>query len=105
VLESTVERRLVRMARKLGGLSLKLHMRGIPDRLILLPFGVLLFVETKQPDKKPRADQLRTHAMLRRMGYCVLVCDGTDWPRILYMMRVRCKLAYGRCKKIPEASF
>lgn len=92
MLERAVEQRLLRTVRRLGGVALKLYQRSEPDRLVLLPHGVVLFVETKRPGKHPRPDQRHAHARLRRLGFCVLVCDGTNWPQILYMIRLRCKV-------------
>jgi hypothetical protein len=93
MLESSVERSFTRLIRRLGGRTIKLKdARGEPDRLVLLRHGVSLFVELKRPGEHPRPDQLRAHHRLRRMGYCVLVYDGTDPTQVLYAMRIRCKV-------------
>lgn len=50
--ESSIEKRLVARARELGGLALKLSPHnavGVPDRLVLLPGGRVVFVECKRP--------------------------------------------------------
>ena len=50
--EKTVERRLRDMVEQHGGLCLKWvcpGWAGVPDRMILLPGGVVLFVEVKRP--------------------------------------------------------
>ena len=44
---------------------------GVPDRLILLPGGQIVFVELKQPGKHERARQDYIHAVLRGMGFTV----------------------------------
>jgi hypothetical protein len=52
LLEKSVEDYLKREVERRGGLCLKLKpegARGIPDRLVLLPNGVVLFVEVKRP--------------------------------------------------------
>ena len=48
---------------------------GMPDRLILLPFGKFAFAELKAPGKKPRPLQLARHRMLRKLGFQVYVLD------------------------------
>ena len=51
-LEKDIEKALVRMIRKHGGLCLKWvcpGWSGVPDRLCLLPGGHVLFVELKRP--------------------------------------------------------
>lgn len=48
--ESVVEGELVKAVRRAGGLCIKLPAflyRGIPDRLVLLPGGLVIFVEMK----------------------------------------------------------
>lgn len=42
--------------------------RGVPDRIVLMPGGVVAFVETKAPGKTERPDQVRVHELLRRLG-------------------------------------
>ena len=49
--EKEVEQALVRSVRKAGGLCMKFTcpgMDGVPDRLVLLPFGKCAFVELKE---------------------------------------------------------
>ena len=51
-LEKDVERRLVQMVERHGGLCLKWTCpgwAGVPDRIILLPWGRVLFCELKRP--------------------------------------------------------
>lgn len=74
MLESEIERKLIKPIRALGGLCLKLECpgyTGMPDRMILLPGGVIRFVETKQPGKKERARQRLVHGVLRLLGFVV----------------------------------
>ena len=55
VLEKEVERKLKDPIKQMGGLCLKFvcpGFTGVPDRIILLPGGRLVFVETKQKGKK-----------------------------------------------------
>ena len=74
MLEKDIEKRLIKPVRALGGLCLKLECpgyTGMPDRLILLPGGRVLFVETKQPGKKERARQVLVQDSLRGLGFTV----------------------------------
>ena len=52
VLEKDIERKLVDMVRSRGGYCLKWvcpGWAGVPDRIVLLPRGRVVFVETKRP--------------------------------------------------------
>lgn len=64
----------------MGGLCLKLlpSLIGIPDRLCLLPGGVVFFVELKAPGQKPRPIQVKRIAQLRRLGFRVEVVDSKE---------------------------
>ena len=85
--EKQIEQKLVTETRKKGGLAVKFvspSFSGMPDRLVLLPHGVMGFVEVKAPGKKPRLLQVSRHAMLREMGFQVFVLDATeDIPGLL----------------------
>ena len=85
--EKQVELKLVTETRKKGGLAVKFvspSFSGMPDRLVLLPHGVMGFVEVKAPGKKPRLLQVSRHAMLREMGFQVFVLDAMeDIPGLL----------------------
>lgn len=51
-LEKDIEQKLVAMVKRHGGLCLKWvcpGWSGVPDRIILLPGGCIMFVETKRP--------------------------------------------------------
>ena len=68
--ESSIERALVNAVKIKGGKCYKLTgYVGIPDRLVLLPGGIVKFVETKRPGEEPRESQLASHAELRRLGF------------------------------------
>lgn len=51
---------------------------GFPDLVILTDNGRVLFVETKIHPRKPTADQLAFHALLRSRGFSVAVCYNFD---------------------------
>lgn len=67
--EKTVEAKLVAAVKAMGGLSPKFispGYDGMPDRLVLLPNGILAFVELKAPGKKLRPLQVRRKAQVGR---------------------------------------
>lgn len=72
--EDTVESHLVKRVKALGGVAVKLMMLpGWPDRLVLLPGAVILFVELKRPHGgKDEPRQPRVQAMLRGLGFTML---------------------------------
>ena len=79
--EKEIEQKLVRRAKKAGGIALKFVSpghAGVPDRLVLLPNGRMGFVEVKAPDKQPRPLQAATHEKLRALGFKVYVLDDPE---------------------------
>lgn len=77
--ESTIERELVKRIKAHGGHAYKFTSpgrRNVPDRLVLLPGGIMCFVELKVPGKKARPGQAREHARLWALGFRVLVIDS-----------------------------
>lgn len=84
--EKLVERELYVLAKKHGGLAIKLSaasLVGVPDRLVLLPPGKVCFVELKTTRKKPTKIQLYFHRKLRVMGFGVHVIDTIEGVRDL----------------------
>ena len=76
--EKQIEQKLVRAARNMGGIALKLvcpGFDGMPDRIVLLQNGHIGFVEVKAPGEKPRPLQLARHGLLQRLGFKVYVLD------------------------------
>ncbi|MBW5406905.1 VRR-NUC domain-containing protein [Morganella morganii] len=86
VREDVIERHLVSEVKKAGGIAYKFvspGQRAVPDRLVLLPGGKVIFVECKAPGEKPRPDQLREHARLFALGHQVVVLDSKNLNKIL----------------------
>lgn len=80
-LEKNVEQALVRRVKALGGLCEKFTSpgrRSVPDRIVTMPDGRIIFVELKAPCKKPTENQLRDHAKRRAMGCDVRVIDTVE---------------------------
>lgn len=79
--ESVIEAYLVRRIKELGGMADKFvspGKRSVPDRLVTLPGGRIVFVELKAPGKKPTENQLRDHERRRSLGCEVLVLDSKE---------------------------
>lgn len=80
-MEKQIEKYLVNEIERLGGLCIKfppLFFRGFPDRIVLLPGALIVFVEMKDKGKKPTRVQLRTHDKLRSLGFRVEVLDSKE---------------------------
>ena len=74
--ERAVESRVVTRADKAGGIAIKLDpsvYAGIPDRLVILPGGIVKFVETKAPNGRPSKLQKHWHMLLHLIGFTVAV--------------------------------
>ena len=81
MLEKTIEHKLAATVKKHGGIAVKFvspNYDGMPDRLVLLPFGKLAFVEVKAPNKKPRPLQKARHRLLQKLGFKVYVLDDAE---------------------------
>lgn len=81
MLEKEVESHLERGAKKLGGKAYKWvspQNSGVPDRIVILPGGRIVFVETKKPGEKARRLQEEVHKKLRKLGCDVRVIDTIE---------------------------
>lgn len=79
--EKTLERRLCKEIREVGGLALKFvspGMSGVPDRLVLLPGKKIAFVEVKTPGQRLRPLQVRRKTQLEALGFQVYCLDGIE---------------------------
>ena len=77
--EKPIEQHLRDEIKKIGGAAYKLSAAvdaGMPDRLVCLPGGRVIFVETKRP-KGGRLSRLQKyrHKALRLMGFDVRVIN------------------------------
>ena len=79
--EKKLERKLKNRVEKMGGWCIKLlstHISGLPDRMCLLPKGVIFFVELKTTKQKARKIQLIIHDKIRKLGFEVYVVDTSE---------------------------
>jgi len=80
-MEKDIEKKLVKAVKSMGGIAPKLvspGFDGMPDRLILLPGGIMAFAELKASGKKPRPLQIARHRLLRKLGFKVYVIDNPE---------------------------
>ena len=81
-LENEVEGHLRRRVERVGGICVKFlpdFARGFPDRIVLLPGGVLVWVETKRPQGGVLSPAQKVqHVLLRRLGQRVEVVWTKD---------------------------
>lgn len=81
--ESSVEAIFNSRVRELGGLSYKfapVHA-GNPDRIVLLPGGLVCFAELKADDGALRPDQKLWHRRAAERGTVVYVVTGAEEAR------------------------
>ena len=79
--EKTIEQKLVKAVKAVGGIALKLTCPGwggVPDRLILLPDTRLAFVEVKAPGETLRPLQVKRKRQLETLGFSVYCIDHPD---------------------------
>lgn len=78
--ETQIENKLKKVVEKdLKGLCLKLFspwFTGLPDRLCLLPGGVVAFAELKTKIGRLSPRQKLVHRTLKRLGFDVYVIDN-----------------------------
>jgi hypothetical protein len=79
--EKYIEQKLMAAVKDMGGIAFKFTtpgINGVPDRLVLLPHGKLVFVELKAPGKKMRPLQVRRKRQLERLGFLVYCIDSAE---------------------------
>ena len=79
--EKQIEQSLVKAVKNMGGVAPKFvspGFDGMPDRIVLLPHGLMAFVEVKAPGKKPRPLQVSRHGLPQRLGFKVYVLDDMN---------------------------
>lgn len=79
--ESAVESHLRKRIKDCGGHAYKFTSpgrRGVPDRIAVMPDGVIVWIELKRPGAEPEPHQAREHQRLRDLGHTVLVIDTKE---------------------------
>lgn len=79
--EKSIEAKLVDAVKAAGGVCWKFTSpgtSGVPDRIVLMPFGRTGFVEVKAPGETPRPLQRLRIKTLRRLGFKAFVLDTPE---------------------------
>jgi hypothetical protein len=79
--ESDIEKYLVKRVKDVGGQIRKAQWVGhvgAPDRRVMLPNRMPIWIELKAPGKKPEPHQLREHNRMRKLGELVEVIDSYE---------------------------
>lgn len=79
--EQKIELYLKRQVELIGGKAYKFTspgVRGVPDRIVILPGGKIFFIELKAPGKKLRPLQEAIHKQLKKLGCKVLTIDSKE---------------------------
>lgn len=86
MLERQIEVAMIKAVEAVGGVAYKWvspSRPGVPDRIVFLPDGRIVFVELKAPGKKPTPLQAKVHAALRALGQRVEVIDSLEAARAI----------------------
>lgn len=82
MLEKDIEKYLTAQVKKMGGLCLKFISpgnAGVPDRIILLPWGNIWFVEVKKPGGRIAPLQKWWQRKLQGLGFpAVIIKSQTE---------------------------
>ena len=84
MLESEIEKRLVKLVREAGGRAYKFVSPGnvgVPDRIVVLPGGRIWFVELKTETGRISPAQERQLETMKSLGANVFVLRGVDGLR------------------------
>ena len=79
--EKQIEQYLVRKVKEKGGIAYKFTSPGrrhVPDRIILLPGGKVIFIECKRPGAKATKAQAYELHRIRCLGSEALVIDTKE---------------------------
>lgn len=78
--EKALEAKFRKECEENGWMAIKLLSqlhRGLPDRMVLAPFGLTFFAEIKTTGKKPTRLQKHCHQQLEDLCFQVFVIDST----------------------------
>ena len=82
MLEKTVEQNFKKHIEKQGGLCWKWvspGTKGVPDRIVLLPGGKIIFAELKAPGCKLSPIQEKRKRQIEALGFEYRVVDSNDF--------------------------
>lgn len=81
VREQLIEKALKKKVEQSNGLAIKFispSLVGIPDRLLLMPNGIVGFVEVKRPGGKLRRIQKKRIQQLTELGFKCFILDDIE---------------------------
>jgi len=81
MLERELEKIFVKRVVALGGMAEKftsINKRSVPDRIVTLQSGRIIFVELKRPGAVATELQIRDHAIRRALGCDVRVINSLE---------------------------
>ena len=81
LLEKQIETYLVKRIHAIGGECEKFNSmakRSVPDRIVTMSGGRIIFVELKRFGRQPEVMQERDHQRRREMGFDVRVIDSKE---------------------------
>ena len=81
ITEREIERYFKAQLEKRGALVFKFvspGQTGVPDRVVLLPGGRVVFAEMKAPGEKPRPLQRAVFARMAKAGHPVYIIDSRE---------------------------
>lgn len=81
MLEKEIEKKLIEAVKRVGGIAPKFispSYDGMPDRIIIIPFGKIAFAELKAPRKHLRPLQEKRKRKLESLGVLVFVIDSVE---------------------------
>lgn len=81
VSEKAIEAYLAKLVKEMDGVCLKYSnpgMVGYPDRVVLLPCGITVWVELKSKGRKTTKAQALRIEHLRKLGHNVAVVDSKE---------------------------
>jgi hypothetical protein len=79
MLECVIEKSLVDQVKRIGGKAYKFVSpgnRGVPDRILLLPGGRIVFVELKSSSGKSTPIQMQKQKEIAKLGFPVFVVNS-----------------------------
>lgn len=79
MLEKQIEKKFSEKIKKIGARAFKFvspGVNGVPDRIVLMPNGKIVFAEIKAPGKKLRPLQQKRKEELEALGFKVYVIDS-----------------------------
>lgn len=79
--EKEIEQRLTKEIKRIGGICPKFvspGFAGMPDRIVLMPEGMVCFAELKAPGEVMRPLQMKRKKQLEALGFRVYCIDSMD---------------------------